>query len=232
MLWTVAGAKGGVGTSVTAAALAVEAARMDPTRPVTVVDLAGDQADLLGIDACGQGVREWLRAGPEVDGEALERLSVEITGRLRLVPAGGRKPPTLGSERIARFVEVLDDMAGLVIVDVGVAEPDPVAATSLLMASSARRTAVVRACYLALRRAQRIAVALDDIVEVREGGRALTTIDVEAVVGQPVAARIPFDPGIARVVDAGLLVARPPRSLRRAARSLLLDAGFGARSVA
>jgi len=53
------------------------------------------------------------------------------------------------------------------------------------------------------------------IVLLRERYRALAPVDVEAAVGAPVVAHVDVDPDIARVVDAGLLLGRPPRGLGR-----------------
>ena len=53
------------------------------------------------------------------------------------------------------------------------------------------------------------------VVLLREPQRALTAVDVELAVGAPVVATIDVDPAVARAVDAGLLVGRPPRGLDR-----------------
>lgn len=229
MLWTVAGVKGGVGTTVIAAALALECAR---ETEVLLVDLAGDQADLLGIDAASEpGVWDWLIADEDVGPDALDRVAIDVTERLRLLPAGNAIGPVVATERVIQLADVLAGADAETIVDIGVAGSDPLSPGSLLMATAARRTLVVRSCYLALRRAQRLAVAGHEIVEVREGGRALSTIDIEAVVGRPVSARLDVDPGIARVADAGLLSARVPRRLRRLARDLVMAEDSLARCI-
>jgi hypothetical protein len=59
------------------------------------------------------------------------------------------------------------------------------------------------------------------IVVVEEPGRALGTREVSDVLGVPVLASVPVRAAIARVVDAGVLVARLPDSLARPTRSLL-----------
>jgi hypothetical protein len=68
---------------------------------------------------------------------------------------------------------------------------------------------VTRACYLALRRWThwREAGRPDQVVLIREPGRALTARDIEQVVGAPVHT-VDYDPAIARAVDAGLLAHR------------------------
>ncbi|NNK91339.1 MAG: hypothetical protein HKO87_02810 [Acidimicrobiia bacterium] len=229
MLWTVAGAKGGVGTTVIAAALALECAR---EHEVLLVDLAGDQADLLGAaNVAPTGVWDWLAAGDDVGPDALDRVTIDVAERVRLLPAGTSIGRSVRSERAVQLADMLAGAAAESIVDIGVAGTDPLALESLLMASAGRRILVVRACYLALRRAQRMAVGGHDIVEVHEGGRALSTIDIEGVLGRPVAARVDIDPAIARVADAGLLTSRTPRRLRRMARDLAAVGHSSARSA-
>jgi hypothetical protein len=72
---------------------------------------------------------------------------------------------------------------------------------------------VTRPCFIALRRAQQLVVRPTGIVLVDEPGRALTSSDVEHALGVPVVAEVRLDPAVARAVDAGLMVARLPRSL-------------------
>jgi hypothetical protein len=79
---------------------------------------------------------------------------------------------------------------------------------------------VIRACYLTLRRAVATTQRSDEIVLVREPGRALTERDIEHAVSSTVTAVIDIDPAIARAVDAGLLAARSPRTAAAALRSL------------
>ena len=52
-------------------------------------------------------------------------------------------------------------------------------------------------------------------VLVTEPGRCLGKVDIERALGIEVAAELPWDPGVARAVDAGLLQARLPTSLAR-----------------
>jgi hypothetical protein len=77
----------------------------------------------------------------------------------------------------------------------------------------ALRLLVVRNCYLALRRA--VTLTADRVVLVTEPHRALGRADVAAVLGFPVT-EVPWDPAVARVVDAGLLATRLPRTLTHA----------------
>ena len=77
---------------------------------------------------------------------------------------------------------------------------------------------VVRPCFLALRRAVRAPIRPTGVVLVAEEGRALTTSDVEDVLGAPVQAAVSVTAQVARAVDAGLLASRLPRTLERELR--------------
>ena len=82
---------------------------------------------------------------------------------------------------------------------------------------------VVRACYLALRRALHLdgSPSATGVVAVLEPGRALDAQDVAAVLGLPVIATIPVRAEIARAVDAGVLADRLPEPLASAASQIL-----------
>jgi hypothetical protein len=214
MFWTFVAPKGGVGLSVVVAAVACQ---LSIEQPVTIVDFAGDQMDIFGLGAepATPGVVDWLLADESVAVSALGHLAVDVGRTLRIISTGTTS--FVGGADPQRCTELVRSLSagGTVIADLGVVNPDPLASTSLIAAAGDRTTLVVRACYLALRRARSIPMVVDDVVEIVEGGRALTTVDIEAVLGQPVTARLPFDPQIARAVDAGLMRRRLPRSLRR-----------------
>ncbi len=92
----------------------------------------------------------------------------------------------------------------LVVVDGGTDATLPEGTTASLL--------VIRACYLALRRAlQRAGPRPDGVILVDEAGRSLTSRDIEDVLGVPVLATFPVAPAVARMIDAGLLSGRPPR---------------------
>jgi hypothetical protein len=82
---------------------------------------------------------------------------------------------------------------------------------------------VVRACYLALRRALHLDgfAGVTGVVAVLEPGRALGCEDIAAVLGLPVIATIPVRAEIARAVDAGVLAYRLPEPLASAASQIL-----------
>ena len=198
-------AKGGSGTTVVAAALALGC----PTSSL-LVDLDGELPMVLGLpDPGGQGVADWLAS--DADAAALGDLGVMAERTTTLVPRG-----TTEVDRTSpRWPELLAWLAGQghVVVDAGtrppVVERPPPGVRSLL---------VTRPCYVSLRRAMAVAERPDGVVLVVEPGRALGSRDVEHALGAPVVARVSHDPAIARAVDAGLLRARLPRLLRRELR--------------
>lgn len=85
-----------------------------------------------------------------------------------------------------------------------------------------RTIGVVRACYVTLRRAVAMHYAADELILITEVGRALNTRDVERALGITVSCELPWDPAIARVVDAGLLSSRLPFVINQAMDPLLL----------
>jgi hypothetical protein len=85
--------------------------------------------------------------------------------------------------------------------------------------SSQRSLLVVRACYMAVRRARQAPLLPTGVVVVREPGRVLHSEDIADAVGAPLLAEIEVDPAVARAVDAGLLNGtRLPRSIERSLR--------------
>ena len=62
---------------------------------------------------------------------------------------------------------------------------------------------------------------------VEEPGRSLSRREVADVLGVPVIARVPFREQVFRAVDAGVLAARLPDSLARAATELAARVGRG-----
>jgi cellulose biosynthesis protein BcsQ len=219
--------KGGSGTSVTAAACAVHAARRVP--PVRLVDLCGDRPAVLGLGAEPEtGVADWLAAGPTAPTDALDRLAVDITPGLTLLPRGRLASvlePSAAAESGAALAVALRD-GPLTVVDVGV--PDSPVARAVLEVSDATLM-VVRECYLALRRgaASPCTARAFGLVVLQEPGRSLGPAEVAQVLGRPVTARVPMRVAIARAVDAGVLPTRLPEPLARAAGQILRELGLG-----
>ncbi len=200
-------AKGGSGTTVVSAALALV---LSHQRPTLLVDLAGDAPAALGLpEPAGPGLGDWL-ASPTADAAALHRLAVPATDVLQLVPRGG-SPIAPGSTRWPELGAALTHQGLAVVIDAGTGTPP-----SALFAAATHRLLVTRPCYLALRRAVAAGLQPTGIVLVDEPGRALNARDVERALNAPVVAEVAYDPAVARAVDAGLLAARLPRSLSHA----------------
>ena len=234
-------AKGGVGTTVVAAGLALATRTANRAAPSLLVDLDGDLPCCLGLpDPEGPGVAEWAASGPEVPPDALSRLEVPVTTGLALLPRG--HGPLL-PDRIDLLVSLLIASGRRVVVDCGAlgppqarrarvdssraggerqhgpvagAEPEGsvdrrVQAAARVVAAAPSSLLVVRPCVMGLHRSSRLGLRPSGVVVIREPGRALRAADVEAVVGAPVLAELALDPAVARAVDAGLLGARLPR---------------------
>lgn len=208
-------AKGGSGTTVVAAALALVLARQ---HPALLVDLAGDVPAALGMpQPCGPGVADWL-ASPTADAPALHRLGVPANDALQVVPTGTANPANPAVPAVDRWPQLavaLVQHAGAVVIDAGTGSPPPA-----LLAAATTQLLVTRPCYLALRRAVAAGVQPTGVVLVGEPGRALDARDIERALSAPVVARVEYDPAVARAVDAGLLAARLPRSLAHALQQL------------
>jgi MinD-like ATPase involved in chromosome partitioning or flagellar assembly len=213
-VWSV---KGGAGVSVVSAALAAVLGRRRGGS--LLVDLAGDQPAVVGLpEPSGPGVRDWL-ALPDGSPASLDRLVVEVSPSVRLLPSGSPGPVPDG--RADALVDALRARTGAVVVDGGNVHGsgDGAALTSALAAAGVSLF-VTRPCYLSLRRAVRSGVQADGVVLVADAGRSLDRRDVADVLGVPVLAVVQVDPVVARTVDAGLLVSRLPRVLERSLRAV------------
>jgi MinD-like ATPase involved in chromosome partitioning or flagellar assembly len=205
--WSV---KGGVGTTVVAASLALLLARRRPG--AVLADLAGDAPAVLGLpEPDTPGLAGWLAAGDAVPADGLARLEVEASPSLGLLPRGSGP---LVPDRAAVLASLLDRALRPVVVDCGTAER----VAAAVVGGAQRSILVIRPCYLALRRAMASPLRPSEVVVVREPGRALSSQDIESAVGAPVRVEIEADPAVARAVDAGLMAGRLPRSLERGLR--------------
>lgn len=206
MLVTCWSSKGGSGTTVVAAALATLLAA--GAGSALLVDLGGDLPAVLGLPEPVAGLTGW--AGGSVSG-----LEVEAEPRLRLVPRGaGDLPVTTGPALAAALAE-----RGVVVVDAGVVGGASSGEVALDLALAATASLLVlRPCFLALRRAVAAPLRPSGVVLVDEPSRVLGPADVEAALGVPLVAVVPWDPSVARRVDAGLLGSSLPRNLARALR--------------
>ena len=213
--WSV---KGGSGTTVVAASLALMLAKSAPDG-VLLVDLGGDVPAVLGMsEPSGPGVAEWLDAGSAVPVEGWGRLEVPATSSVHVIPRG--VGPLCSRDRIDVLVGLLANEHRPVVIDCGVvggaARTDEAEAARACAASATHSLLVVRSCYLAMRRALRSPVHPSGIVLLREVGRSFDGASVQGILGAPVIAEVEHDPAIGRAVDAGLLAGRLPRGLERA----------------
>jgi hypothetical protein len=206
--------KGGAGTTVVAAALALLLADRAPAGALAV-DLAGDLPAVLGVaEVDGPGLAGWLAAGPQVPVDALGRLERRAVPQLGLLDRGSGPLDPARGEVLGRLLSA-DDRP--VVADCGTA---PHGAALAVAAGAERSLLVTRACYLALRRVGAVPLRPTGVVLVLEPGRALDRHDVEQRLGAPVVAAVAHDPAVARAVDAGVLAARLPRGLARELRGV------------
>ena len=148
MLITCWSAKGGVGTTVVAASLALSLADA-ATGGVLLADLAGDLPAVLGVpEPEGPGLAGWLGAGPGVPADALARLERRVGPGVGLHARGAGG---LATDRAEVLAGLLAADPRPVVADCGRLEPDGAAA--LVAGGATRSLLVTRPCFLALRRA-------------------------------------------------------------------------------
>ena len=199
-------AKGGSGTTVVAAAMAISA-----TAPTLLVDLAGDVPAVLGLpEPDGPGVFDWLAS--DASASRLTALELRADRHAAVLPSGHTS--AIAPERWDALATWLRGERRDVVVDAGSTGAPPPA----IVRAADHALLVTRPCYLALRCAVRSTARPTGVVLVDEPGRALRARDIEAGLGVPVVATVLLDPAIARAVDAGLLLARLPTVFRRAVR--------------
>ncbi len=218
--------KGGSGTSVVAASLALVAADRGGAR---LADLVGDQPAILGLSPARplsegvDGLSGWLAAGPLAPTGWLDALAVPLAPGLTLLPQGALPMEAAAAEAGAALAVALRDGAPTIL-DTG---SGSAAAPRAAVEVADRALVVVRPCYLALRRAvddPRLSWSAGAIV-VDEPGRVLDGDDVAAVLCVPVVGRFPVRAEIAPGVDAGVLRDRLPAALAASA-AVVLD-GLG-----
>jgi hypothetical protein len=199
-------AKGGSGTTVVAASMAIAA-----NTPTLLIDLSGDVPAVLGLpEPDGPGVFEWLAS--DAPASRLGALELRVDAQTSVLPCG--RIGSVAPERWTELATWLCDERRNVVIDAGSVGPPPTA----IVRVARQALLVTRPCYLALRAAVRARAQPTGIVLVDEPGRTLRARDVEASLGAPVVAIVLLDPAIARAVDAGLLLARLPSAFRQAVR--------------
>ena len=213
-------AKGGSGTTVVSAALALLLARSAPAGAL-LVDLAGDLPLVLGLQLGNEpGVADWLAAGAAVPADGLARLEIRAGPGVALVPRGDGR--LAAGHPADALVNLLAADPRPVVVDCGVLGGPTGGAggeVAVLVAASATHSLLVlRPCFVALRRAVDAPLRPSSIVLLSEPERVLTAADVEDALAVSVGVELRLDPAVARAVDAGLLAARLPRTLERGLR--------------
>lgn len=208
-------AKGGSGTTVVAAGLA-----LDSTRPSVLLDVDGDLPMVLGVpEPAGQGLSDWFDSGAPP--ESILDLAVDLDDTTRLIPRGPARIPRRASRwgELGRWLAASDLTF---VADVGLGDPpvdllpasEPVAKREVETLTQARGLLITRPCYVALMRARLLDTRPDGVVLIDEPGRGISVRDIEVSIGAPVVAKVPFDPAIARAVDRGLLAMALPGSIK------------------
>jgi hypothetical protein len=203
--YLLAGARGGQGTTTVATVLAVLSAGHRPT--VLTTTQVDDVCALTGIP----------RPGPSSTTSICPNLTLtsaaQPTGDEHCEPAwssGGNDGP----DRAPRFAdgrrpnEPGCSKPAVSVVDLGRLDQVNDAEPQDQEADVVRWLVVRGPCYLSLRAAVEHRWEPDGIVLLAEPGRALSGADVSDVLGAPVVAQVPIEPTVARVIDAGLLLAR------------------------
>jgi len=198
--------KGGNGTTVTAAAYALLSSLRG--QRTVLIDLCGDQPATVGMaEPQGPGVNDWLSEHYHGDSAALLAMGNEAIPNLLVVHCGSQF--IHGEPRWAALADAISTLPYTVVVDAGVGR-----LPTVLHDAATKVITVSRPCYLTLRRATQLPRPVHAYV-LEEPGRALTTNDVVQVLGATLEARIPYEPAIARAVDAGLLPSRVEQLLGR-----------------
>ncbi|MGI9646051.1 MAG: hypothetical protein ACR2O6_12165 [Ilumatobacteraceae bacterium] len=209
-------AKGGSGTTVVAATLALRA-----PHPSLLVDLDGELPSVLGIaEPDRPGVADWIASAAPA--EHLADLTVRLDGTTELLPLRlGRDPESTddsgnGDDRLTDLIAWLSAWErsndGTVVIDAGTG-PLPSG-----LHTADRKLLVTRNCYLSVNRAAGFGPSPTGIVLIKEPGRSLGEHEIEHAVGAPIVAKLHWDTDVGRAVDAGLLAGRIPRSVDRELR--------------
>jgi hypothetical protein len=216
--------KGGTGTSVVAAGLAVVLSHSRAVRGVRLADAVGDQPSIFGLPDPADGLATWLAGGCSASDAAFDRVAVTVRPRLQLVARGAPYGPVPGDAGAGRAL-VAALSAVPTVLDAGVPR-DP--AVRAAVAAADVNVLVLRRCYLALRGAVRdeLLSTTAGYILIDDGTRAIRAHDITGVIGVPLLARVPLRESIARAVDAGLFAGKVPRDLSAAMRRVLERIGF------
>ena len=199
--------KGGTGTSVVAASLAIVSSSSSPT---LLVDLAGDQAAILGMPEPPIGLSDWANGMTYREFDEIVSLCHD---NLHLAPTGSFDFEILNANAWGNLTQALTmkhSEGYNIIIDLGRADI-PLVLRKIVDTCYL----VTRPCYLALRRSVDLETAFSGVIVVNEPDRVLTSRDVESVLKLKCVAEIPYTSEISRRVDSGLLKSRLPDSLHR-----------------
>lgn len=205
--------KGGSGTSVVAASLAIVSSS---TTRTLLLDLAGDQAAILGLPDPPVGLSDWVNG---MTHHNFDEILIECADNLFLAPTGSFDFDILNVNAWKNLAQALTsklDEGFNIVIDFG-KEEMPLA----LRKFPVQHYIVTRPCYLSLRRAVNLEKSWSGVVVIREPERVLTTSDVESVLKLTCVAEIPYSRDISSRVDSGLLKSRLPWSLRTALEPLV-----------
>ena len=205
--------KGGTGTSVVAASLAIVSSSSSPT---LLVDLSGDQAAILGLPQPPIGLSDWANGMTYREFDEIISLCHD---NLYLAPTGTCDFETLNAnawDKLLRALSLKHSEGCNIIVDLGRADI-PLALRKIVDTCYL----VTRPCYLALRRAVDLETAFSGVIVVNEPDRVLTSRDVESVLKLKCVAEIPYTSEISRRVDSGLLKSRLPMTLQSVLSQLI-----------
>jgi len=193
--------KGGSGTTITSAALAMMLAAQHRGGGY-IVDLAGELAPALGIP------------------DPPDTHPVDVNASLKLLSFAPREFRTTVEHNWEEIANQLLAYDAPVVIDAGTTELN-----EHLEKIANRTFLVLRPCYLALRKASNKMshgyLRSDGIIVLEETGRALTPTDISTVLKTPIVATIKVDPSVSRAVDAGLLSSRIPAALNEGLSALV-----------
>jgi MinD superfamily P-loop ATPase len=213
MLIILSSPKGGSGTSVVTASLAIVSSSSTPT---LLVDLAGDQAAIMGLPEPPVGINDWTNG---MTHREFDEILIACNDNLQLAPFGSSAVEIFSTSawgNLARELMQRESNGVNIIIDFGQGDL-PLAFNKL----ADMHFMVTRPCYLSLRRAVNIEQKFSGVIVVQEHDRVLTTSDVESVMKLKCVAEVPYSSEISRRVDSGLLISRLPAPLHAALSPLV-----------
>ena len=213
MLIILSSPKGGSGTSVVTASLAIVSSSSTPT---LLVDLAGDQAAIMGLPEPPVGIKDWTNG---MTHREFDEILIACNDNLQLAPFGSSAVEIFSTSawgNLARELMQRESNGVNIIIDFGQGDL-PLAFNKL----TDMHFMVTRPCYLSLRRAVNIEQKFSGVIVVQEHDRVLTTSDVESVMKLKCVAEVPYSSEISRRVDSGLLKSRLPVPLHAALSPLV-----------